>query len=144
MGLDNGGHVPAQPSPESLSRLSEGISLLLSRWTALQMAIENEWGGKDSRQKSEQLAADIFSWFSQSREPHYIDDLENMLDENMVLSFNTDIEDGSIEKVAEQLIVMHEDCQQGNYESIEKLRKSNFGKVALSQNRQIPNGIPIK
>ena len=31
--------------------------------------------------------------------PLYIDDLENIVDENMVLSFNTEIEDGSIEEV---------------------------------------------
>ncbi|XP_010272871.1 PREDICTED: pre-rRNA-processing protein TSR2-like [Nelumbo nucifera] len=139
--MDNGdkGDVPVQLSPEALSFLAEGISLVLSRWTALQVAIENEWGGRDSCQKSEQLALSIFSWFSQSKEPHYIDDLENMLDESMVFSFNTEIEDGSIEEVAEKLMIMHEDCLQGNYESIEKLRKSNSGKEAISQSRKVIN-----
>lgn len=31
--------------------------------------------------------------------PHYIDDLETMLDESMLHSFNTEIEDGSFEEV---------------------------------------------
>ncbi|KAF8392367.1 hypothetical protein HHK36_022709 [Tetracentron sinense] len=100
MDFVNGDHVPSQLTPEARSILGEGITLLLSRWTALQMAVENEWGGRDSRMKSEKLVADIFSWFSQSKGlPHYIDDLENMLEECMVLSFNTEIEDGSIEEV---------------------------------------------
>ena len=32
-------------------------------------------------------------------EPLYIDDLENILDETMAESFNTEIEDGSVEEV---------------------------------------------
>lgn len=31
------------------------------------MAIQNEWGGHDSLQKSHQLATDVLSWFAQSR-----------------------------------------------------------------------------
>ncbi|XP_038970166.1 pre-rRNA-processing protein TSR2 isoform X2 [Phoenix dactylifera] len=86
-------------NPESLSLLREGISLVLSQWTALRMAIENEWGGRDSHRKSEELVSTILYWFTQSKPPLYIDDLENILDENLVLSFNTEIEDGSVEEV---------------------------------------------
>ncbi|KAA8524713.1 hypothetical protein F0562_011136 [Nyssa sinensis] len=61
--------------PEIVSRLQEGISVLLSRWTGLQMAVKYEWGGRDSLKKFEQLAADILSWFSQSKAPHCVEDL---------------------------------------------------------------------
>ncbi|XP_008803387.1 pre-rRNA-processing protein TSR2 isoform X2 [Phoenix dactylifera] len=128
---------PAAPTPESLALLREGISLVLSRWTALQMAVRNEWGGRDSGQKSEELASTLLSWFSQSRTPHYVDDLENILDENMLLSFNTTIEDGSIEEIAEQLMIMHEDCIQVNHESVKKLKKSIHMKRAAPQIRQV-------
>lgn len=40
-------------------------------------------------------------------------------------------------QVAEQLMIMHEDCLQGNYESIEKLRRSNSGADAVSQSKQV-------
>ncbi|KAK3042163.1 hypothetical protein RJ639_001283 [Escallonia herrerae] len=53
------------PKPDALSSLREGIFNLLSRWTALQIAVENEWGGRDSIKKSEQLASDILSLLSQ-------------------------------------------------------------------------------
>ncbi|KAF2284229.1 hypothetical protein GH714_019983 [Hevea brasiliensis] len=56
-------------------------------------------GGRDSLQKSHRLATDILSWFSQSRGPIYVEDLENLLHESLLLSFNTEIEDGSIEEV---------------------------------------------
>jgi pre-rRNA-processing protein TSR2 len=88
------------------------------------MAVVNEWGGRDSLLKSHQLAADIFSWFTQSREQLFIDDLEDMLDESM-LSLNTEIDDGSVEEIAEKLMIMHEECLEGNYQSIQILREAN-------------------
>ncbi|KAJ6762882.1 hypothetical protein OIU79_023598 [Salix purpurea] len=110
-----------QLTADSISQFREGIWLILSKWSALQLAVENEWGGSGSHLLAEQLASDIFSWFSQSKEPLYIDDLESILDESM-LSLNTMIEDGSIEEVAEKLMIMHEECLEGNYSSIQKLR----------------------
>ncbi|KAG5244944.1 pre-rRNA-processing protein [Salix suchowensis] len=112
-----------QLTEDSISQFREGIWLVLSKWSALQLAIENEWGGRGSGLLAEQLASDILSWFTHSREPLYIDDLEGILDEAM-LSLNTMIEDGSIEEVAEKLMIMHEECLEGNYSSIQKLREA--------------------
>ncbi|RVW70252.1 hypothetical protein CK203_056196 [Vitis vinifera] len=95
--MDSGGVGP-QLSEEATHHLQQGIVMLLSQWSALQMAVHNEWGGRQSSQLADQLALDIFSWFTHSREPLYIDDLENILDEAM-LSLNTMTEDGSIEEV---------------------------------------------
>ncbi|KAA8536951.1 hypothetical protein F0562_029429 [Nyssa sinensis] len=120
---------------EGAGHLQEGISLLLSRWSALQMAVQNEWGGRDSCQKPQQLAVDILSWFTQSKEPLYIDDLEDMLDEFM-LSLNTEIGDGSIEEIAEKLMIMHEECLEGNYKSIESLKENIPPRVAVPHIRQ--------
>lgn len=93
----------------SLSSLQMAISSVFSRWDGLQMAIENRWGGRDSHQKSLNLASDVFSWFSQSKPPLYVEDLENLLHETLLLSFNTEIEDGSIEQVAEHLMMIYEE-----------------------------------
>ncbi|KAI9195641.1 hypothetical protein LWI28_016852 [Acer negundo] len=103
-----------KPEAVSSHNVLEGIKLLLSQWNGLQMAVQNQWGGCDSLQKSYQLAADIVSWFSQSKGPLYVEDLETLLHERMLLSFNTEIEDGSIEEVAEQLMIMYEECLHGN------------------------------
>ncbi|GLT50376.1 hypothetical protein SLA2020_238660 [Shorea laevis] len=46
---------------ESVSLFQEGIGLLPSRWSVLQLAVENEWGGRDSRRKAELLLSDVFS-----------------------------------------------------------------------------------
>ncbi|KAK1312174.1 hypothetical protein QJS10_CPA07g00334 [Acorus calamus] len=125
--MDAGRSLPLRPpsaalSAEAMAAFEEGTSLVLSRWTALQMAVENKWGGHDSHQKADQLASSLVSWFGQSNAPHYIDELEETLNDYMVLSFRTEIEDDSIGEVAEQLMIMHEDCVQGNYEAIKNMR----------------------
>ncbi|CAK9318082.1 unnamed protein product [Citrullus colocynthis] len=127
--MEGGGNrlLPADAFP----LFQEGIGLVLSRWSALQLAVENEWGGRDSRHKVELLCSDIFTWFTQDKEPLYIDDLEMILDEAM-LSLNTQVDDGSIEEVAERLMVMHEECLDGNFSSIERLRQTPLPQVAHS------------
>lgn len=114
---------------EAAAQLQEGINLVLSRWAALRMAVENEWGGRDSLQKSQQLGNHLFHLLTQSKEQVYIDDLEDMLDEFM-LSLNTEIGDGSIEEIAEKMMVMHEECLEGNFDTIKRLKETNTPNVS--------------
>ncbi|RYR39207.1 hypothetical protein Ahy_A09g044700 [Arachis hypogaea] len=113
----------------SLSLFSEGIGFVLSRWSALRDAVENQWGGPDSRLKADNLATDILSWFTQSREPLDTDDLEDKLYDGM-LSLNVVVEDGSIKEVAKNLMVMHEECLEGNFVTIERYRQAIVNQAA--------------
>ncbi|KAL5229970.1 hypothetical protein ABZP36_028746 [Zizania latifolia] len=123
-------------SAEAAAALGEGVGLVFGRWTALQMAVQNQWGGRDSRAKADQLAASILSWFS-SKGEHYYDDLVDMMYDGVSESFNADFEDGSVEEVAEHLLIMHEECLQRNYSSVEKLRNSCVQGNAVSQSRKM-------
>ncbi|XP_075516034.1 uncharacterized protein LOC142550875 isoform X2 [Primulina tabacum] len=104
------------PSSSSSSNLKQGIvavekrvSDLLVGWSALQMAVQNEWGGRNSGLKSKKLGSDILFWLFHSQELLEVEELENLLHERLLLSFNTEIEDGSIEEVAEQLMLLREE-----------------------------------
>ncbi|KAK2977340.1 hypothetical protein RJ640_013319 [Escallonia rubra] len=70
------------------------------------------------------LSGTVFYKNEVELKPRYVDELEDMLDEVM-LSLNTEIGDGSIEEIAEKLMVMHEECLEGNYMSIESLKEVN-------------------
>ncbi|MCL7034665.1 hypothetical protein MKW94_008668 [Papaver nudicaule] len=130
---------PKQLSPQSLSAFYEGITLVLSKWTALQMSIQNEWGGRNTRQKAEQFSHDILSWFTKTKGTLYIDELEEDLAITMAETFNAVLDDGSEEEIAEELMSMHEECLEENYESILKLRVSKNATEAVSQSRQLVN-----
>lgn len=154
---------------QSVQVFNEGIGLILSRWSALRTAVENEWGGRDSHLKAQQFAADLLSWFTQSKgsntnclirffflpnlnlnfilyfvcyffpEPLYIDDLETLIDEGM-LSFNLEIQDGSVEEVAEELMIMHEECLDGDFSSVERLREASRNPPPPSHAQQVNFG----
>lgn len=44
-------------------QFEEGVKLLLSKWTALHLAVENHWGGQNSTEKAEDAYAEILEWF---------------------------------------------------------------------------------
>ncbi|CAL4943502.1 unnamed protein product [Urochloa decumbens] len=137
MAASNSGAGGGPISAEASAALGEGIRLVFGRWTALQMAVENQWGGRNSRAKADELGASILSWFCNSRGPLYFEDLADMMDEQISELFNADFEDNSIDEVARQLLIMHEECLQSNYSSIERLRNSHVQGNAVSQSRQI-------
>ncbi|WVZ60057.1 hypothetical protein U9M48_010124 [Paspalum notatum var. saurae] len=95
---NSGGGGPI--SAEGSAALCEGIKLVFGRWTALQMAVENQWGGRDSRAKADQIGASILSWFCNSKGPHYFEDLVDMMYDSISESFNADFEDNSVEEIA--------------------------------------------
>ena len=41
----------------------EGLQLVFSKWTALDLAVQNEWGGMHSKDKALQLMRDTADWF---------------------------------------------------------------------------------
>lgn len=67
MAASNGGGGPGPISAEAEAALGEAIRLVFGRWTALQMAVENQWGGRDSRAKADQLGESILFWFCHTK-----------------------------------------------------------------------------
>eukprot|EP00891_Asterochloris_glomerata_P000425 jgi/Astpho2/425/Aster-x0926 len=93
------GVLPQQARP----RFEEGVNLLFSRWTALCLAIDNEWGGRNSREKAEQIYNDVLHWFYNHKE-HYADDLEVDLQDILLQDFNLEAQDDSCREVATVLV----------------------------------------
>ena len=59
-------------SAEGLGMFHRGVGLLLSRWTALQLAIHNCWGGSSSHIKAQQLHDDVVSWMAQPKGTRFL------------------------------------------------------------------------
>jgi pre-rRNA-processing protein TSR2 len=56
-----------QLQPEAKPHFEEGLGLVFARWTALCLAVENEWGGSSSRTKADELMEDVLHWFYRQR-----------------------------------------------------------------------------
>ena len=66
---------------EHVLAFKQGLAGLLNRWTALQLAITNEWGGAESVQKGEAMREELEDWFLKRRGGKYAEDLEELLAE---------------------------------------------------------------
>ncbi|OMO73711.1 Pre-rRNA-processing protein TSR2 [Corchorus capsularis] len=118
-------------SAESAHIFHEGLGLILSRWSALTTAVENECGGRDSRAIANILCSDVFSYFTDDAESgeYYIEDLLDILHQNL-LRRNMKVEYSSIEEVAGRIMIMFDECLQDIYRSVENLRTSTPPPVA--------------
>ncbi|PNT75631.1 hypothetical protein BRADI_1g35871v3 [Brachypodium distachyon] len=93
MAASNSGPISA----EARAALGEAIRLVFARWTTLQVAVENEWGGRDSRAKADQFGESILSWFCRSKGPYFFEDLVDMMEDKIVKSFNADLDNNSVQ-----------------------------------------------
>ncbi len=68
MELRNGTVVGQNILPTaSRPAVEEGERLLFTKWTALALAVENQWGGANSTEKAEILYQDCIHWFYSKR-----------------------------------------------------------------------------
>ena len=81
-------------------------------WTALKLAVENEWGGGDTRDKALALLQRVLDGLSGAA-PVYRDELEPVLEAALLDEFNVEAEDESPRQVAELLCKMHAEALAG-------------------------------
>lgn len=55
--------TPVKIADEHKPAFQEGCYILFLRWTALQLGIQNQWGGSDSAQRAETLLNNVINWF---------------------------------------------------------------------------------
>ena len=59
--------------PQAKQAFQEGLESTLRQWTALELAVVNQWGGANSAEKATQLYNDILNMLVNSNEKVYKD-----------------------------------------------------------------------
>ena len=98
---------PAPPNP-SLVLFARGVIARLEHWPALRIAVEQGWGGPDSRAKRRWLASVLVDAFDDSQAAS-VPDAEYvalMLAQILEDEFGASIEDGSVEAVAADVVML--------------------------------------
>ncbi|CAM9706253.1 unnamed protein product [Ectocarpus fasciculatus] len=91
-----------------------GVKSALNQWTALRLAVENNWGGGDSERKAALLEEGVMNMFKTKKEI-YKDEVENFLADFLDDSFSTYAEDDSPAQVAMMLVEMFSQCGRLDY-----------------------------
>nr|XP_056723364.1 pre-rRNA-processing protein TSR2 homolog [Euleptes europaea] len=111
----------AAPRQEEAARglFGQGVKAVLAHWPALQIAVENGFGGAFSQEKAEWMAGAVEQYF-QSNADLEPDEVDDFLAEVMNNEFDTMIEDGSLSQVSQQLCQFFRQCQQGNGAAVQE------------------------
>lgn len=100
----------------------QGAQLVFSRWTALQMAVQYEWGGPDSQEKYEWLFDETIDLFSKRGTKIDLDDLLDLFDGVLDAEFQVIADDGSAEEVSNTLLALFHECIYGKTVLLEQLK----------------------
>ncbi|XP_044539316.1 pre-rRNA-processing protein TSR2 homolog isoform X1 [Gracilinanus agilis] len=97
---------------QARSLFGAGVRAVLEAWPALQIAVENSFGGVHSREKAQWLEGVVEDYFLQNADLEQ-DEVEDFLSDVMSAEFDTLVEDGSLPQVSQQLQTMFRHCQSG-------------------------------
>ncbi|CAO3613209.1 unnamed protein product [Mucor hiemalis] len=101
----------------------EGASYILHNWTALKLAVEQDWGGVESGEKREWSIDVIVDHFGKHGKKLDNDEIEDILIQIMNDEFNATLEDDSPYLVAKHLVNLYNQCINGNFTEVERLRE---------------------
>ncbi|KAM9576530.1 pre-rRNA-processing protein TSR2 homolog isoform 2-T2 [Trichechus inunguis] len=106
---------------DSLALFGAGVRAALEAWPALQIAVENGFGGVHSQEKAEWLGGAVEEYFIRNEGPILsysadleLDEVEDFLGELMTNEFDTVVEDGSLPQVSQQLQTMFHHFRRGD------------------------------
>ncbi|CAM9206340.1 unnamed protein product, partial [Scytosiphon promiscuus] len=91
-----------------------GVKSALNQWTALRLAVENNWGGGDSERKAAILEEELMNLFRTKKEI-YKDEVEDFLSDFLDDNFSTYAEDDSPAHVAAMMVEMFAQCGRLDY-----------------------------
>ncbi|KAJ3116476.1 Cyclin-dependent kinase 2 [Phlyctochytrium bullatum] len=115
------------PSPEAYALFEEAVSLIFGRWTALQLAVENQLGGRQTREMAEALQTHTCSFFKDYGRNVAVDELEENLRGYFDECFNLDLQDGSPLQISRLLVEAFKQLEESNgsrSQVLEKLRET--------------------
>ena len=108
-----------------LEQLCYGVRLVFSRWTALLLAVENQWGGPQSPEKARDLVERTVQWLlSKKKDQVYDDELEDFFDSELMDNWNTQAEDDSPREVARLVCQVWYETAQGRGDLVNALAAS--------------------
>ncbi|XP_001927933.2 pre-rRNA-processing protein TSR2 homolog [Sus scrofa] len=131
----------AGAAEESLTLFRAGIRAALEAWPALQIAVENGFGGVHSQEKAEWLGGAVEEYFFRNADLE-LEEVEDFLGELMTNEFDTVVEDGSLPQVSQQLQTMFRHLQRGDRAALKEMasfitqRKCKVRATALTTARE--------
>ncbi|SCV99403.1 LAFE_0A02410g1_1 [Lachancea fermentati] len=102
------------------ARFELGVSMMVYKWDALDIAVANSWGGPDSAEKRDWITGVIVDLFKTGKIVD-VGLIEETLLYAMVDEFDTNVEDDSALPIAAGIVRLYRECDALNYSNVERL-----------------------
>uniref|UniRef100_A0A096MPJ9 Pre-rRNA-processing protein TSR2 homolog n=1 Tax=Papio anubis TaxID=9555 RepID=A0A096MPJ9_PAPAN len=118
-----------------------GVCAALEAWPALQIAVENGFGGVHSQEKAKWLGRAVEDYLTRNADLE-LDEVEDFPGELLTNEFDTIVEDGSLPQVSQQLQTMFHHFQRGDGAALREMasgitqRKRKVTATALKTARE--------
>ncbi|XP_058905790.1 pre-rRNA-processing protein TSR2 homolog [Kogia breviceps] len=114
------GRMMAGAAEDSGTLFGVAVRAALEAWPALQIAVENGFGGVHSQEKAQWLGGAVEEYFFRNADLE-LDEVEDFLGELMTNEFDTVVEDGSLPQVSQQLQTMFHHFQRGDRAALKEM-----------------------
>ncbi|NXA14996.1 TSR2 protein, partial [Sapayoa aenigma] len=104
----------AAPTAEARALFAEGVAAVLGGWAALQLAVDQGFGGPQGPEKAAWLSSALLDFFTQNADLEQ-EEVEEFLAEVMDNEFDTVVEDGSLQQVSQELLTLFSRVQRGDF-----------------------------
>lgn len=102
------------------ARFELGVSMMVYKWVALDIAVANQWGGPESEEKRDWITGVIVDLFKNEK----VVDVQ-LIEETLVYAmfdeFETNVEDDSALHIAAGIISVYRECANEDYSTVERL-----------------------
>lgn len=99
---------------EAIRAFQEGTNSIFRQWTALELAVHNQWGGPTSSEKANAMINEVLGLF-QGSQKIYKDDVSILIEDYVESEFNMVCEDGSPDEIGEIIVTMFRQCAEGDF-----------------------------
>ena len=127
-------NIPETYPPASSVLFARGVIARLAIWATLRIAVKENWGGPGASSKRTWLASVIVDAFEEQKPTPDDQYIEELLLQVMSDEFETLIEDGSAEAVAEDIVRLWDETQIGKGDLVVK-----FEELAEKVGGKMPN-----
>jgi pre-rRNA-processing protein TSR2 len=99
-----------------------GVTLSLFFWPSLSLAVANNWGGHDSKDKREWFAQTTIDLLNENPDADG-EWIETFLLQVMLDEFEVNVDDESGYEVAEQILRLRKDCAKGDFREVVAMKE---------------------
>lgn len=120
---------------EQIQLFKEGINLIFDKWTSCRLAVENNWGGMNSKEKKKILVDAVSDFVIKNSKSQAM--LDDFLCDKMSSLFNTVIEDESEMEVTDLIFELYQDIKKNKREIFERIEQIETYDISQSKQQDM-------